>query len=59
MTQDEFDSWYANLPRYLYELIEDGRVINMVSVANKSTRRILLQQDDWEEWKMSEYTQLD
>jgi hypothetical protein len=59
MTQEQFDTWFAPLPRYLYELIKDGRVINMVSIANKLTRRILLQQDDWDDWKESEFTQLD
>jgi hypothetical protein len=59
LTQDEFDSWFARLPRSLYELVNDGGVTNLVTVANKLTRRILLQQQDWEEWTQSEYTQLD
>ena len=59
MTQEEFDSWFACLPRCLYDLIDDGGVINMVTVANKLTRRILRQQDDWDEWNSSEFTQLD
>jgi hypothetical protein len=56
MSQEQYDSWFAHLPRCMYELIEDGGVINMTTVANKLTRRILLQQDDW---KQSEFTQLD
>jgi hypothetical protein len=59
LSQEEFDSWFARLPRCLYDLVEDGGVTNMVTVVNKLTRRILLRQDDWEEWKQSEYTQLD
>ena len=59
MTQEEFDRWFARLPKCLYDLVDDGGVINMVTVANKLTRRILLQQEDWEDWKESEFTQLD
>jgi hypothetical protein len=51
MTQDEFDSWFARLPRCLYDLVDEGGVRNMISIANKLTRRILLQQDDWDEWR--------
>ena len=59
MTQEEFDLWYARLPRCMYDLIDEGGVLNMVTVANKLTRRILLQQDDWAEWNESEFVQLD
>jgi hypothetical protein len=43
----------------MYDLVDEGDVTNIVTVANKLTRRILLQQDDWEDWKQSEFTQLD
>ncbi len=59
MTHEQFDSSYACLPRHLYNLMEEGGVINMTWVANKLTRRILLQQEDWDEWRESEFTQLD
>jgi hypothetical protein len=59
MTQEEFDSWFARLPRCMYDLVDEGGVLNMVTVANKLTRRILLQQDDWAEWHESEFIQLD
>jgi hypothetical protein len=59
MTQEEFDLWYVRLPRCMYDLIDEGGVLNMVTVANKLTRRILLQQNDWAEWNESEFIQLD
>jgi hypothetical protein len=59
MTQKEFDDWFVRLPRSSYDLIDDGGVINIVTVANKLTRRILLKQDDWDEWRESEFKQLD
>jgi hypothetical protein len=59
ITQAEFDAWFAQLPRCLYDLVNDGGVTNMITTANKLTRRILLQQDDWDDWKQSEFTQLD
>ena len=59
MTQEEFDSWFARLPRCMYDLVNEGGVMNMVTVANKLTRRILLQQEDWPEWNESEFLQLD
>lgn len=59
MTQEQFDAWFACLPRSLYDLVEEGGVINLVTIANKLTRRILLQQEDWDDWKESEFTQLD
>ena len=59
MTQEQFDSWFARLPKCLYELVEEGGVTNMIYFANKLTRQILLQQDDWGEWRESEFTQLD
>jgi hypothetical protein len=59
MSQEQFDLWFAHLPRSMYDLVEDGGVINMITVANKLTRRILLQQDDWTEWSESEFIQLD
>jgi hypothetical protein len=59
MSQQEFDSWFASLPRNAYNLVEDGGVTNLITNANKLTRHILRQQDDWEDWKDSEYTQLD
>ena len=42
MSQEQFDLWFARLPRSMYDLVEDGGVINMITVANKLTRRILL-----------------
>ena len=59
MSQKEFDDWFARLPRCSYDLVDNRGVINIVTVANKLTRRILLQQDDWEEWRQSKFTQLD
>jgi hypothetical protein len=59
MSQQEFDSWFATLPRHLYDLVEEGGVCNMVWENNKLTRRLLLLQDDWDEWASSEFTQLD
>jgi hypothetical protein len=59
MSQEEFDVWFARLPWCMYDLVDEGDVTNIVTVANKLTRRILLQQDDWEDWKQSEFTQLD
>eukprot|EP00804_Cyclotella_cryptica_P010142 CCRYP_018497-RA/>CCRYP_018497-RA protein AED:0.41 eAED:0.40 QI:0/0/0/1/0/0/5/0/765 len=59
MTQEQFNAWLARLPHCMYDSVEEGGVLNMISVANKLTRRTLLQQDDWEEWKESEFTQLD
>lgn len=46
MTQQEFDEWFSRLPRCMYELVEDGGATNMIHLANKLTRRILLQQED-------------
>ena len=43
----------------MYDLVDEGGVINMTTVANKLTRRILLQQDDCEDWKKSEFMQSD
>jgi hypothetical protein len=48
MTQEQFDC--------MYDLVEEGGMINMVTVSNKLTRRLLLQQDDWSEWRESEYS---
>ena len=59
MTQEQFDSWFARQLRCLYDLVEEGGVTNIVTSANKLTRRILLQQDDWHEWNESEFIQLD
>jgi len=59
MTQDEFDRWFASLPRCLYDVVESGGVHNMIWDSNKLTRRILLEQPDWDEWAASEFTQLD
>ena len=56
MTQEQFDLWFARLPSCMYDLVEEGGVVNMITVANKLTRHILLQQDDWSE---SEFVQLD
>ena len=59
MTQEQFDLWFAQLPRCMYDLVDEGGVVNMVTTSNKLTRRILLQQDDWPEWRDSEFIQLD
>jgi hypothetical protein len=59
MSQEEFDLWFARLPRCMYDIVNEGGVLNMVTVSNKLTRRILLQQDDWDEWSASEFIQLD
>jgi hypothetical protein len=59
MTQEQFDNWFANLPRCFYELVNDGGVLNLTTESHKLTRRILLQQDDWDDWRQSEHLQLD
>jgi hypothetical protein len=59
MTQAQYDRWFASLPRCFFELIEDGGVLNFTTECHKLTRRILLQQDDWDEWNKSEHIQLD
>jgi hypothetical protein len=59
MTQEQFDNWFANLPRCFYELVNEGGVLNLTTESHKLTRRILLKQDDWDEWKQSEHLQLD
>jgi hypothetical protein len=59
MTQDEFVRWFASLPGHLYKVIESGGVHNMTWQHNKLTRRILLDQPDWDEWAALEFTQLD
>ena len=59
MSQEEFDDWFARLPRCMYDVVTEGGVRNMTTVANKLTRRIHLQQEDWDDWKVSEFTQLD
>lgn len=46
MTQEEFDAWFAKLPRWFYDIVEAGGVANCVTAAHKLTRRILLEQDD-------------
>ena len=59
MTQEQFDRWFSSLPSSFYELVDDGGVINLVTACNKLTQRILLQQDDWDDWEKSEWKQLD
>jgi hypothetical protein len=59
MTQEQFDNWFANLPRCFYELVNEGGVLNLTTESHKLTRRTLLQQDDWDDWRQSEHLQLD
>jgi hypothetical protein len=59
MTQAQFDRWFASLPRCFYELVEEGGVLNFTTECHKLTRRVLLQQDDWNDWFKSEHIQLD
>ena len=42
----------------MYDLVDEGGVINLISASNKLTRRILLQQDDWADWSECEFIQL-
>ena len=42
-----------------YDIEDSGNVLNYTARAMKLTRGRLLKQDDWEEWKQSEYLQLD
>jgi hypothetical protein len=58
MTQAQYDRWFASLSRCFFELIEDGGVLNFTMECHKLTRRILLQQDHWDEWNKSEHIQL-
>jgi hypothetical protein len=39
MTQEQFDNWFANLPRCFYELVNDGEVLNLTTESHKLTRR--------------------
>ncbi len=41
-----------------YRIVEDGNVLNYVTCIMKLTRGKLLQQDDWTDWRDSEYLQL-
>ena len=59
MTQTEFDNWFASLPPVFYEIVREGGVMNLVTACHKLTRRTLLKQDDWQEWRKAEHTQLD
>ena len=59
MSQEEFDAWFASLPKHLYEVVVSGGVHNLTWDCNKLTRRILLDQPDWDEWAESEFLQLD
>jgi hypothetical protein len=59
MTQAQFDCWFSSLPTCFYELVEDGGVLNLTTACHKLTRRVLLQQDDWNDWEQSEWKQLD
>eukprot|EP00804_Cyclotella_cryptica_P013123 CCRYP_002393-RA/>CCRYP_002393-RA protein AED:0.39 eAED:0.38 QI:0/0/0/1/1/1/3/0/907 len=38
MTQEQFNAWLARLPHCMYDSVEEGGVLNMISVANKLTR---------------------
>jgi hypothetical protein len=58
MTQEQFDSWFANLPTCFYEIVNEGGVLNMTTECHKLTRKTLLQQDDWNDWRDSELLQL-
>jgi hypothetical protein len=59
MTQEQFDRWFGSLPACFYEIVKDGGVLNLTTESHKLTRRILMQQDDWDEWHESECLQLD
>jgi hypothetical protein len=59
MSQEQFDRWFFSLPTCFYELVEDGGVLNLTTACHKLMRRVLLQQDDWDEWEQSEWKQLD
>ena len=59
MTQTQFDQWFASLPPVFYEVVKEGGVLNLLTACHKLTRRQLLQQDDWEDWRKAEHIQLD
>jgi hypothetical protein len=58
MTQEQFDNWFSNLPKYFYEIVNEGGVLNLTTESHKLTRRKLLNQDDWKDWETSEHLQL-
>jgi hypothetical protein len=41
-----------------YTLVDNGGILNCTTKVMKLTQRILLQQDDWDDWQESEYLQL-
>jgi hypothetical protein len=46
MTQEQFDSWFSNLPRCFYEIVNEGGVLNLTTESHKLTRCTLLKQED-------------
>jgi hypothetical protein len=59
MTQEQFDTWFSNLPKCFYEIVNEGGVLNLTTESHKLTHRKLLEQDDWKDWESSEHLQLD
>ena len=59
MSQAEYDQWFASLPTCFYEVVREGGVMNFTTACHKLTRRQLLKQDDWLDWRASEFKQLD
>ena len=50
-----------NTPRQpqTHRLVEDGEVMNLTTKVMKLTRGKLMKQNDWEDWRRSEFLQLD
>ena len=47
------------MSRPTYHIVESGGVLNVVNRVMKLTRGKLLKQSDWNDWRDSEYLQLD
>ena len=59
MTQEQFDSWFSNLPRCFYDIVNEGGVLNLTTESHKLTWSKLLNQEDWKDWEQSKHLQLD
>lgn len=59
MIQEQFYTWFANLPCCCYNIVNDGRVLDFTTECHKLTRRTLLTQDDRIDWEKLEHLQLD
>jgi hypothetical protein len=56
----EFSTVLEHLRRHpSYQIVDNGGVLNTVTRVMKLTRGKLLKQPDWDEWRASEYLQLD